>query len=59
MILLTNCRSQSYSLLVAVLVLGVGDPSAALIGKRFGRRFKIYRQKSLAGIMSVALSFLR
>jgi dolichol kinase len=47
------------SRLVAVLVLGVGDPAATLIGKRFGRRFKLYRQKSLAGSLAfVAASFI-
>lgn len=32
----------------AILVLGLGDPMASLIGKRFGRR-KLFRDKSVAG----------
>jgi dolichol kinase len=35
----------------AILVLGLGDPMASLIGKRFGRR-KLFRDKSLAGTLA-------
>ena len=33
---------------VAVLVLGVGDPAASLIGRRYGKR-KLWRRKSIVG----------
>ena len=35
---------------VAVLVLGVGDVAATLFGKKWGKHYKLYRQKSLAGV---------
>lgn len=37
----------------AVLILGLGDPAASIIGKRWGRR-KLFRDKSLAGTLSFA-----
>ena len=44
--------------LVTVLVLGVGDPCATLVGKRWGKNYKIYGQKSLAGFIGfVTASF--
>jgi dolichol kinase len=39
------------AVVVAILVLGFGDPAAAWIGKRFGR-FKLYRNKSLVGSLA-------
>jgi dolichol kinase len=37
----------------AVLILGLGDPAASIIGKRWGRR-KLFRDKSLAGSLGFA-----
>ncbi len=41
--------------IAAVMVLGVGDPSAALIGKRWGKR-KLRGQKTLEGTLGFAVS---
>ena len=44
--------------LVTVLVLGVGDPCATLVGKRWGKYYKLIGQKSLAGFIGfVTASF--
>lgn len=43
---------------VSVVILGVGDPAATLIGRRFGK-LKLYKQKSVAGFIGfVVVSFL-
>jgi dolichol kinase len=39
----------------AILVLGLGDPAASLVGKRWGRR-KLFRDKSYAGSLALLLT---
>ncbi len=42
----------------AALILGLGDPAASIVGKRWGRR-KLFRDKSLAGTLGfVVVSFV-
>ncbi len=50
--------SQQTTAQLAVLVLGIGDPAASLVGRKWGRR-KLWRRKSLVGTGAFAIaSFL-
>jgi dolichol kinase len=54
-LLLLACTQSTLLCMTGVVVLGIGDPIAALVGRRFGR-IKLLHGRSLEGTVAFALS---